>query len=289
MVTGDGCRMMQIADLGLPDALRITAVERNTTGETNDVFFCSGEFEGRPFSAYIKVGKGSSSSLANERAVLDRLASTAIPTPRVLWYGSAPREVLVLEALPGLILWDHIDPRRRLFDKDRVLNCLHAYGECLGQVHELTLDWAPQRRPRLYGLIGEEEVEDVRFQRLVSWLHTDAPACDHRTFVHGDFNTASVLFHEGRISGVIDWEYAGSGWREYDLAWVLRARTSFLNTRAERDAILRGYRSHASYGTEALRHCEVLNYLHFAYWSKDAEPDYTSFALQQALDLAGLL
>jgi aminoglycoside phosphotransferase (APT) family kinase protein len=279
---------MQFADLELPDELRITAVERNTLGETNDVFSCNAEFEGQSLSAYIKLGKRTKSNLANERAVLDRLAATAIPTPRVLWYGSSPREVLVLEALPGAILWDYIDPRRKLFDRGKALPYLHAYGECLGQIHELALDWPPQRRPRLHGLIGEEEVEEVRFQRLVSWLQTHAPACDDRTFVHGDFNTASVLFCNGRLSGVVDWEFAGSGWREYDLAWVLRARTAFLNTQAERDAILSGYRVHSSYDTDALRACEVLNYLHFAYWSRKAEPDYTSFALRKAVNLAEL-
>lgn len=277
--------MKQIPGLNLPDALKITAVERNTIGETNDVFFCNAEFEGQPLSAYIKVGKGLNSNLANEKAILDRLALTAIRTPRVLWYGNLTKEVLVLEALPGLMIWDYIDPRRRGFDKDKVLSHLRAYGECLGQIHNLSLDWAPQRRPRLYGFIGEEDVEDIRFQRLVTWLQTHAPACNPRTFVHGDFNTASVLFKNGSISGVVDWEFAGSGWREYDLAWVLRARTAFLNTESERDAVLSGYRVQSSYDSGALQWCEVLNYLHFAYWSRNDDPEYTSFALRKAMDL----
>lgn len=279
--------MMQIADLDLPDELMITSVERNTIGETNDVFFCNADFEGQPLSAYIKVGKGVNSSLANEKAILNRLAPTVIRTPRVLWYGNSTKEVLVLEAMPGVMIWDYIDPRRRRFDKGKALSHLRAYGECLGQIHDLSLEWQPQRRPRLYGFIGEEDVEDVRFQRLVSWLQTHTPACDDRTFVHGDLNTASVLLQDGNISGVVDWEFAGSGWREYDLAWVLRARTAFLNTQAERDAVLSGYRVHSSYDTGALQWCEVLNYLHFANWSRKDEPDYTSFALEKAMDLAG--
>lgn len=281
--------MIEIADLDLPEELRITSVERNTIGETNDVFFCHGKFAGEPLSVYIKASRGPNSCLANERAVLDRLGSTPLPTPRVLWYRSSPREVLVMDALPGAILWDFIDPRRKLFDKGQALSYLHAYGECLAQIHGLPIALPPQRRPRLYDLIGEAEVEEARFQRLVAWLQNEAPARDERTFVHGDFNTASVLFHEGSIAGVVDWEFAGRGWREYDLAWVLRARTAFLNTQAERDAILSGYRIHASYDPDVLRYCEVLNYLHFAYWSKDDEPDYTSFALRKALALAGLV
>ena len=105
--------------------------------------------------------------------------------------------------------------------------------------------------------------------------------------MHGDFNTASVLFSDASISGVIDWEFAGMGWREYDLAWALRARTVFLNTREEREAILKGYRLHASFDATYLRWCEVLNYLHFAYWARERESEYASFALEKARDLAG--
>jgi len=149
----------------------------------------------------------------------------------------------------------------------------------------LSIDWAPQRRTRLYEFIGEENVDDVRFQRLVSWLQSQTIARDDRTFVHGDFNTASMLLDDGILSGVVDWDFAGSGWREYDLAWALRARTAFLNTQAERNAILSGYSLHSSYNPDTLGKCEVLNYLHFAYWSRNDEPDDTSFALQQAADL----
>ena len=94
--------------------------------------------------------------------------------------------------------------------------------------------------------------------------------------------------HDGALSGVVDWEFAGRGWREQDLAWVLRARTAFLNTPAERDALLQGYREHASYDEEALRWCEVLNYLHFAYWSREDEPEYTAYALHKARERADL-
>lgn len=55
----------------------------------------------------------------------------------------------------------------------------------------------------------------------------------------------------------------------------------------EREAILDGYRQGAAYNAVSLLWCEVLNYLHFAYWSRENEPDYTSFALRRAMDLLG--
>jgi hypothetical protein len=63
---------------------------------------------------------------------------------------------------------------------------------------------------------------------------------------------------------------------------------AFLNTPAEREAIQNGYRAHASYDENSLRYCEVLNYLHFAYWNKDNQPASASFALDRAMNMAGL-
>ncbi len=87
---------------------------------------------------------------------------------------------------------------------------------------------------------------------------------------------------------MIDWEFAGSGWREYDLAWALRARLDFLNSESERDALLNGYKQHATYNEDALRWCETLNYLHFAYWNRESESEYTMFALERAMERAEL-
>jgi aminoglycoside phosphotransferase (APT) family kinase protein len=225
-------------------------------------------------------------SLSNEQAVLTALKNTDIPVPGVIWYGSERNEVLIVEAIVGQMIWDYIDPRRESYDREKAHLYLHAYGKSLAQIHNLDITWSPQKRLGLYGFIGEEKIEDERFRRLVAWIKDNNMVYPGHVFVHGDFNTASVLIQDDSISGVIDWEFAGRGWREYDLAWALRARSVFLNTEAERDAILDGYRQCSTHDEEALRWCEVLNYLHFAYWSKEKEPAYTSFALDRALDIA---
>jgi aminoglycoside phosphotransferase (APT) family kinase protein len=146
------------------------------------------------------------------------------------------------------------------------------------------LPWAEARRPGLTRLIGEENVDDTRFRRLVEWVRANEPSERTRAFVHGDFNTANVLVQRGEVTGIVDWEFAGHGWREYELAWALRARRTFMNTPAERAAIIEGYRSGGSFDSEQLRFCEVLNYLHCAYWDRESDPEYASFSLDRAAD-----
>lgn len=91
------------------------------------------------------------------------------------------------------------------------------------------------------------------------------------------------------LGGVLDWEFAGLGWKEYEIAWALRARVAFLNSRAERDAILSGYNLCGHLDAEQLRWCEVLNYLRFAHWTRETNEGYSEFALAQAESAAAEL
>ncbi len=137
----------------------------------------------------------------------------------------------------------------------------------------------------MYGFMGEEDAADPRFRTLVNWLGSHEVAPRDYVFVHGDYNTANILCKDGIISGLVDWEFAGRGWKEYELAWMLRARMTFLNTSAEREAFLAGYCRNGHYDPKALRWCEVLNYLHDAYDSQKINSPYFDFSLARALAL----
>ena len=55
-----------------------------------------------------------------------------------------------------------------------------------------------------------------------------------------------------------------------------------MNSAAEREAVLAGYQTTGHYDERQLQWCEVLNYLHFAHWSGDSNPEYRRFALARA-------
>lgn len=280
--------MNPIAGIEIPTDWDLFCIEKNVNGETNDVFSCKAMVHDQPIDVHVKVAKSKRHQLSNEQEVLKALSGKGVPVPSVLCYRDSPVAFLVLKSLPGRMLWDYIDPRREWYSEGSVLKYLRLYGECLARIHGLPLQWAHQKRSILNGLIGEETIDDNVFKGLVSWLREHLPSEREEVFVHGDLNTANVLFMDGEISGVVDWEFAGLGWREYDLAWVLRARRAFLNTEAERQSILEGYRQHCSFDGDALRWCEVLNHLHFAYWNRRADPEAVAFSVQRAQATAGL-
>jgi aminoglycoside phosphotransferase (APT) family kinase protein len=210
------------------------------------------------------------------------LRRRGFPVPRVLWFGEGRREFLALETRPGAMLRDVLNPSSDLFRVNSQEQVLFELGEYVGRLHNQDLDWTENRRSALYGLLGEEDIRDERFQEIVLWLESNPPPEKEYVFVHGDLNDANCLVAQSQITALLDWESAGLGWREYELAWILRERQHYMNTPESRDSFLRGYTSMTSYDAEALRWCEVLNCLHVAYWSRAKSRRYVDFNLEKA-------
>jgi Ser/Thr protein kinase RdoA (MazF antagonist) len=239
------------ADLQLPSDLVLDTADSVPDASTNSVYFCRGRFMQSDLECYLKVADRATQSIENERAILEHIRASPIPIPKVIAFGGAPKPYLLLSRLPGSMLWDLIDPRRSAYRKDAVLRHLQLYGATLARIHALDVDWSDQRRSNLEEPISFEEGQDIRFRYLVDWLSANRPTHIRRSFVHGDYNTGN-------------------------------ARVAFLNSRAERDAILSGYHSCGHFEAEQLRWCEVLNYAHFAHWTRETDLGYSEFALAHA-------
>lgn len=52
------------------------------------------------------------------------------------------------------------------------------------------------------------------------WCERHAPAQEETTFVHRDFRTGNYLVHEGKLAGLLDWEFAAFGNPLEDIGWI---------------------------------------------------------------------
>lgn len=52
------------------------------------------------------------------------------------------------------------------------------------------------------------------------WCERHAPAAEETTFVHRDFRTGNYLVHDGRLAGLLDWEFAALGNPLEDIGWI---------------------------------------------------------------------
>lgn len=275
-----GCKnLMKINEIlqtiKLPPDCSIKSYEKIKTDGKNIVLKCNGNIYKKNKVFYLKINYENNKFIKNEIAVLNKLKEYYVKAPVLLFYEN---NYLAIEKISGDEILYLIDPRNLKYNKNMLIENLKKYGKALAEVHNLAFNHKKQGRTKLYDFLGDEELYSKEFEKIVKWLEKNRPKKNDIVFTHGDFNTANVFFNNNVISGIIDWEFSGLGWKEYDLAWILRARLTFLNTQEEYNAILNGYKKNNEYNPDILKWCEVMNYLHFAFWNKNDNIKYTLFA-----------
>ncbi len=140
-------------------------------------------------------------STAEEHALLSALRASGLPVPipRLMW----PPDTMVMECVEGTSALPAHGP---LLMAD-VLARIHAHRGA-------ALEGLPARedpRPVLERALADEGVEDV--ERA---LH--ASAAGERCLLHGDFWPGNLLWRDGELAAVLDWEDAAVGDPLSDLA-----------------------------------------------------------------------
>jgi aminoglycoside phosphotransferase (APT) family kinase protein len=113
----------------------------------------------------------------------------------------------------------------------------------------------------------------------IRWLETHLPAPAEPVLCHHDFRTGNYLLDGSRLTGILDWEFAGWGDRHEDIGWFCSKGWRF--ARVDRDAggiadrapFYRGYESQSGRRVDPSR-------VHF--WEVLASVRWAVIALQQS-------
>ena len=186
-------------------------------------------------------------------ALLDHLADKGLPVPRAIRdrAGRQIQEVerrpaCLIEFLPGVSV-SHPTPGQA-----------HAAGAALGQMHAALGDFTPER-PNTLGLSGWHELAarcgpdldhisvglGQRVADELAWLDLHWPETLPRSVIHADLFPDNVLMHGDAVTGMIDFYFACSDVRAWDVAvthsaWCFETDgTGFHSDRAA--AIIAGY------------------------------------------------
>jgi len=180
----------------------VAGLTRLTGGYTNAAYVTGGE---APF--VVKVGRDKE-ALAREAAVLKRLERTGI----------APRLLDVIEtgqALLVLMEFREGDNAQKLLDTGfRAMLTIYAQlGKALASIHQVKCELPKGER-------CDFKKMDLLDRRLADEASTWAQAEQEETvLIHGDYGIHNALFDGERVT-ILDWEWAESGSRYDDLAWV---------------------------------------------------------------------
>lgn len=237
----------------------------------NDVFFVRGTIN-RETTAYVKVARQKGAALLNEVNLLCQLDNPVFP--KVLDYDHAHGRFSVTEALPGLRLSNIVGENEDLPS----LAYMEAYGEALANLHKQTPTASPQADRKFYHRPPRELLERLNLLQLEPFFASPPPQSEP-VFCHGDFHYANVLWQKRSISAILDFELAGYGNRDFDIAWALflRPGQKFLKTDREQNLFLQGYEKNGSVNRKAVAYYMAQCYVYFLDFSGDDTP-YCTYA-----------
>ena len=168
--------------------------------------------------------------------LLQALGAAGLPVPKVPFASPEEEELgtpyIVMERLPGrsFVPWE---PNRTFDLSHRSVEAIwRTAAEALAAVHDF--DWrthlADWEAPR--SLAAEaaywtpllDKADDKRLQakgnRLAEELAASLPTNVRIGLVHGDYQPGNILYDDGRLTGIIDWELASIGAQGLDLGWL---------------------------------------------------------------------
>lgn len=224
--TGDsGARVLGVEPLPGHAAFGCSfVVERSVPGATP-----SGKLVLRLAPESVRIAGPADVVLQAKR--MESLADTEVPVPPILWYGDEPeffgRPYFVAGFVDSFKLADMPD-----IPSDEMKRLARLGVSTLAALHRV--DWQRRRdawgepqplteeMKRLDHLLDRPTVDpkDVgRAPELRDKLRSNIPET-RSGCVHGDFQWGNVLFNNGRVAAVIDWEMALLGPVLLDLGWL---------------------------------------------------------------------
>ena len=220
-------------------AVEIEHLERMSGGAVQenwalDAHVSGGAFDGAHrwvlrTDATARVGE--SLKRSDEFRVLTTAHAAGLHAPRPLWLCDDPsvtgREFFIMERLSGIASGHRITrepalvpcPARLAGELAENLARLHALAPRreLGFLPTmLARDSIAHYRQYLDGL----EEPHPALEWGLRWCELGAPAEEETTLIHRDYRTGNYLVHEGRLAGVLDWEFAAFGNPLEDVGWI---------------------------------------------------------------------
>ena len=272
----------------------IAALERMSGGAVQENWALDVELDGKALRwvlrADARAAVRESLTRAQEFAVLQVANRAQALAPKPLYVcedlGVIGRRFFIMERLPGVAAGHRVTRDRALVpDPGRLARELAAN---LARLHAIK---PPQ--PSLGFLkttLARDNIAHYRayldtlpraypvLEWALRWCELNAPAREETTFIHRDYRTGNYLVHEGRLAGVLDWEFPAFGNPLEDVGWMCAKCWRF----ARPDLVVGGIANVDDFVPEyeraSGRRVEVSD-LH--YWQVMAHARWAVIALQQ--------
>jgi aminoglycoside phosphotransferase (APT) family kinase protein len=187
---------------------------------------------------FLKIDHGqgplasTSYTLKREYEVLQRLGEFDVPAPHVIGYHEEFRALLMARLTGSADLRSVEDPGERLSIENSLIEALvklHAIA-----VSRIDLPFIAPGLSRGAALKqdmkawqdiyrGSIKQPELPILYAFAWLEQNIPDQDDKpaVIVHGDIGSGNFLFHDGAVTGLVDWELAHVGHPLEDIACIM--------------------------------------------------------------------
>jgi aminoglycoside phosphotransferase (APT) family kinase protein len=282
--------------------VRVTRYERLPGGAIQDNYTLDVDIEDGPWRgshAFVlrtdaRSSVAASLTRAQEFTVLRVAHAAGVAAPRPLFLCQDAdvlgREFFIMERLPGIAAGHRLTREAGLVpDAEALARALGANLARIHAIHPPGADLAalppPTGNPALAAIADYraylDRLDDAypALEWGLRWCERRAPAPLATVLTHRDYRTGNYLVDAGRLSGVLDWEFAGWGDPREDLGWFTARCWRFGGAEreaggiAELEPFLRGYESLAGWR---------ISRAELDYWQVLAHLRWATIALQQA-------
>ena len=227
----------------------------------NDVVEAIADIKNKEENVYIKFERSKMANFETEYKHLKLLSDINI-FPKVIEFGSVnDKKYIILEKIEGDRLSDIFKQDRK--DKETYLK---EYGKTLSQIHNIQNRGFDKAFQRPINEVPKNYKNSDEFSgKIIKYLEENKIKKDNKTFIHGDFHYANVLFKNQKVNGIIDLEYSGLGFKEQDIAWalILRPGQKFMDNIDDINLFLEGYRSKSNFEYDKFKWCYINGSIHF--------------------------
>ena len=227
----------------------------------NDVVEAIVDIKNKEENVYIKFERSKMANFETEYKHLKLLSDINI-FPKVIEFGSVnDKKYIILEKIEGNRLSDIFKQDKK--DKEAYLK---EYGKTLSQIHNIKNRGFDKAFQRPINEVPKNNKNSDEFsEKIIKYLEENKIEKDNKTFIHGDFHYANVLFKNKKVNGIIDLEYSGFGFKEQDIAWalILRPGQKFMDNIDDINLFLDGYRSKNNFEYDKFKWCYINGSIHF--------------------------
>lgn len=242
----------------------------------NDVFYVRGIHYGKEVTAYIKAARQKGTDICREIEAVEKLKLEL--APQIIDCDRENGSFIVTLEKPGKRLSAIVGDNKAM----ESMNYMFEYGKTLAQLHSTDISIGTVKDRRFFHVPSQACLEKLGLDFVYKYLTENTPKKINTCFCHGDFHYANVLWENGKMSAILDFELSGIGNREFDIAWAicLRPGQRFLNTKAEIIRFLEGYESRGEFDLDSVKYYMIQIYSYF-YTFEGNESEYLEYIMQE--------